>query len=292
MYEAPSSKIILKRIGLTLGVIIGIVAIAWGVISLLKTFTPQAAVIPEPASGRILKPTEVIEAVTTERAISALNPDSFNFQISQTADVIYKPASSSFAIVAQTPHNVLFSSKTAQTTDISREVLDQVAVLLESGGYKKIENVGSARSENPTYATFETPLSVCQLSSSRPSANSITPLYHKLACIDKTTIQTAYESITPLLALFKESGQTVPAYDEVSRTSKTEGNKSLAILYLSGSSDVNSLLFAAIDNKWSYLGNLSGSDGSQTNGKYVLSAELRRTIADPRYSDFLTKNLQ
>ena len=291
MYEAPSGKIILKRIGITLGVIIGIITIAWGVISLLKTFTPQVA-IPEPTSGRILKPAEVIEAVTAEKAVSALSPEAFSFQISQTSDVIYKPASSSFAIITQTPHNVLFYSKTAQATDISKEVREQVAMLLESGGYKKIENVGSARSENPAYATFETPLSVCQLSSSQPAANSATPAYHKLACSDKTAIQAAYEAVTPLLTLFKESGQTVSAYDEVSRTSKTEGSKSLAILNLSGSSGINSLLFAAVDNKWSYLGNLSGSDNSQTNGKYVLNAELRRAIADPRYGDFLTKNLQ
>lgn len=292
MYEAPSNKIILKRIGITLGVILSIIAMAWGVVVLLKAVASQPPA-QEPSSGRILKPLEVIEAFAIEGTIKALGTQNFTLQISQgTADVIYKPASSNFAVVTPTANHALFYSKTPQVADISKEVSEQTDALLESGGYKKIENVGSARSENPVYSTFETSLSVCQLSSSKPATGSSTPSYHKLACLDKTAIQTEYDAITPLLTLFKESGQTAPSYNQISRTGKTEDNKSFAILNLSGEASTASLLFAAIDNKWAYLGSFSGNESSQTNGKYALSEELRRAIADPIYGDFLIKNVQ
>lgn len=292
MYEAPSSKIILKRIGITLGVILGIIAMAWGVVVLLKAVASQPTA-QEPSGGRVLKPAEVIEAFAKEGTIQALNSQDFTTQISQgPADVIYKPASSDFSVVTSTNTQTLFYGKTPQVTDVSREVAEQTTVFLESGGYKKIENTGSARSENPIYTTLETSLSVCQLSSSKPSANSSVPPYHKLACADKAAIQAEYEAMTPLLTLFKESGQAAPVYNEISRTGKTEGNKSFAILNLFGETSTTSLLFAAIDNKWAYIGNLSGNEGSQTNGKYALGEELRRAISDPMYGDFLTKNVQ
>lgn len=292
MYEAPSNKVILKRIGITLGVIAGTVAIAWGVIFLLKATTPQSTP-EEPSNSHILKPSEVIEAFIKEGAIKPLDTQNFALQTSRDlATVIYKPASSNFAVVALASDQALFYSKTPQIPDVSNEVSEQTTALLEAGGYKKIENVGSARAENPTYTTFETSLSVCQLSSSKPVANTSMPSYHKLACTDKTAIQTEYEAITPLLTLFKESGQPAPAYDEVSRTSKTEGNKSLSILNLSGNATTTSLLFAAVNNKWAYLGSLSGNETSASNGKYVIGAELRRVITDPMYGDFLTKNIQ
>lgn len=292
MYEAPSNKIILKRIAITLGVIVGTIAIAWGVILLLKAAAPQP-IANEPASSHILKPAEVIEAFTKEGAIEALSAQDFNLQTSKdSASVIYKPASSNFAVVTLASNQALFYSKTPQAADVSREVAEQTAALLQTWGYKKIENVGSARTENPTYTTFETSLSICQLSSSKPIAGGVIPLYHKLACLDKAAIQAEYDALTPLLTLFKESGQSVPAYDEVSRTTKTDGNKSLAILNLASSSSGTSLLFAAVNNKWTYIGNLSNSEAGPSNGKYILSADLRRAIADPMYGDFLTKNLQ
>lgn len=292
MYEAPSNKIILKRIGITLSVVIGTIAIAWGVILLLKAAAPQPPA-DEPASSHIFKPAEVIEAFAKEGAINALDAQNFALQTSKdSASVIYKPASSNFAVVTLASNQALFYSKTPQAADVSQEVGEQTAALLQTWGYQKIENVGSARTENPTYTTFETSLSICQLSSSKPIAGSAIPLYHKLACLDKAAVQAEYDTLTPLLTLFKESGQAAPAYDEVSRTTKTDGNKSLAILNLAGNSNTTSLLFAAVNNKWTYLGNLSNNEAGSSNGKYILSAELRRAIADPMYGDFLTKNLQ
>lgn len=291
MYESPSSKLILKRIGITLGVIIGVVAIGWGVVSLLKAFTPQVS-SPEPSVGRILKPAEVIEAFSQVGAVQALSADKYTLQLSQTSTtVIHKLASSSFAVATPTTLQVMYYSKTSQVGDDSEEVGKQTTAFMESAGYKKIENSGSAQSQNPRYTTYEAPLSLCQLTSSHPAPASNIPSYHRLVCIDKTEIQAEYEAVTPLLTLFKESGQASPNYNEVTRMSKTEGNKSFSILRLLGDDGSTSLLFAAVDNKWTYLGNLSGTEGSQTNGKYSISSELRRAMADPLYGDFLTKNI-
>lgn len=294
MHETTPNSILLKRIAITLAVIIGIIAIGWGVITLLKAVTPEKTQ-PSNEQGRILKVNEVIETFGKNNSIPALNPDIYQTQETSTssADVIYKPASSSFAVATPTTYQALFFEKKASSNSDVATVQEQTTSFMKQSGYEKVENAGMTQSDNPAYVTYNAPLAVCQLKSIRetepPSANLTS---HQLSCQEKTAIQTEYDTINSLLTLYKESGQAEITFTQAIRTIKTEGNKSLTILSLSGDTQNTALLFAALDNKWSYLGNLSGNGQTPSNGKYVITSELRQAINDPRYGDFLTKNLQ
>ena len=129
--------------------------------------------------------------------------------------------------------------------------------------------------------------SVCQLTSAPTSA----PPYYLIACADKADIQKEYTKVEELLALYKKSHQLDPFTKAISST-VTSSNKSMTTLALTTAHQHPVLLFAAIDDKWSYLGDLGGGTAATSNGKYSISSEIQSAIRNPKYGDFLVRNLQ
>lgn len=276
-----------KRIILIVGVLLVIGAIGAGAITLLRTILPKSTT-DNAASSAVLSPTEVIAAFKTPGTIKGLE-ESYQEQSNQTgAQIIYTSEGRKYAISVSSKHTALFYAKaTGQTNDQSL-IQEQSTAFITSKGYEKTANTGQATSENPAYLTFKSAIGVCQLVSAQPTNLPNSHAYYLATCADSTAINQEYSTTEMLLTLYKNANEA-PRFTMASRINQTEDNKQLSVVSLSGEGKPLSLLFAAIDNNWEYIGDLSDTSSGESSGKYTISAEMRGKINDARYGDFLRR---
>ncbi|HET6747370.1 MAG TPA: hypothetical protein VFH06_04670 [Candidatus Saccharimonadales bacterium] len=276
------------HIAIFIAYIIAVFAVGFGVIVLLKSAAPQPSIV-KPSS---LSAAEITKEYAKPDAVKALSSNDYTAQADQTTDgtVIYRSSTASYIINAPAKNHVLFAGKKPMTKDDTPTVQEQTTAFMKDKGFEKAGNVGTARSQNPSHATYQNDKAVCVLTSTKTVEGSNLPPYHELACADKTSIQDEYAATDKLLALYKNAGGNAP-FTEVARQTKTEGNKALSIVSLINNEQSTALLFASVDNQWAYIGNLNDNSGV-SNGKYAVSDQVRQAVADPKYGDFLTKNIQ
>lgn len=272
------------------GGLILVTTIALGVVYFLKNVIPKATNSLTPTQVTAASPNEVIEAVKNPETIKDLS-DKYLLQNSDTTThVVYRGGNRNYTVSTPTKLQAMYSAKNGKDAGDLQKIQDQITTFMQSKGYDKINNTGTATSENPSYLTYASTGAVCQLTTSKPAEGAPTLLpYVAVACVEKGTVDQEYTAIDTLLTIYKQT-QALPDFSEIIRTTKTDADKSMAILSLSGGQDTPSLLFAAIDDNWTYIGNLNGSGA--TNGKYTITPEMRTRINDPKYGDFLKKNLQ
>lgn len=276
----------LKTVGIVVGVAALAVAIGIGVVALLKSIAPREEG-PVAESKKQLSAKEAVDAFGISGAIQGL-ASGYQQQKTESAagSVVYKAEGKSYSVTATTPYLTLFTAKDTSKDDVQL-IRDEVTVFMSASGYK--ESVGQQASDGtgPFYTTYESNDSVCQLVSSGSASSGGAKPYHLLACVAKSTITDEYAMVERLTDLYAKKSK-VPAFAQVTRSEQHEGKKALSVLLLSGEKNVR-LLFAAIDDKWEYIGNLSS--GSKTNAKFTVSAELETAIRNPKYGDFLTRNI-
>jgi hypothetical protein len=278
-----------KQIIIVVACLLGAVAVGWGAIFILKTLEPTRT---STTPTEVLGAADIISQYSADNAVKGLSTDMYNKQVDNNneATVIYKASGATYTIDAPAKHSALFAVKDAATPNDTSSIQQQTTAFIEQRHYKKVDNTGSAVSSNPSFITYANDRAVCQLSSAPSDAGL--PGYHKLSCANKSEIQAEYTATDTLLALYNSKNPS-PIFTESLRTTQTEGNKSLAILSLTGNDKKPEklLLFAAIDGHWSYIGDLNDSQ-AESNGKYAISAEVRQAINDPKWGDFLAKNIQ
>lgn len=272
----------------TILLIIGLLiaaSLAVGVTMLLRNiFTPkppQAEIAATPA-------TEVIAAVKTNGAIKALENYQEQSTNSASGQIMATQDGKNYAISIPTKLTVLFFAKTPGPQNDTATVEQQISSLMTEKGYSTSENTAQAKkSENPHYTTYKSNVGICQLASAQPTVPSGLA-YHTISCTDNSSLSQEYNSIETLLTLYKKEHQPV-SFTQATRTVVTEENKALALLNLNGESNTL-LLFAAIDNNWEYMGDISS--GTNSNGKYSISQDVQSKIDDSRWENFLKKNLK
>jgi len=278
----------LKRVVLVVGGLILLVGIAYGVVFLLKNVMPKATTSLTPTQVTPAAPAEVIANFTTPDTIKGLS--TYQLQTTSTGDayIIYRSGNYSYTISTPTKLQAIFYAKEKGKQDDKKTIEEQATTFMQSKGYDKINNTGPASAENPSYVTFASSEAVCQLVNTQP-ADATMLAYYSIACVEKSAIDQEYVAVEKLLGIYKQSQQP-PTFEEAVRTAKTEGDKSFAIVTLGGADQHSALLFVAIGDAWTYVGNLNST--IETNGKYSISSEIRKVINDPKYGDFLKKNIQ
>lgn len=283
---SPLKRILL--IGLCLLVIGGVGA---GAIALLRTFLPKSNTSTDTNSSGVLPSNEVVAAFKTPGAIKGFEAGYDQQAERAEARVIYRAEGRKYTLSTPTKHSVLFFAKSTDQPNDTSSIQDQTTAFITTKGYERTENTGSTKSENPAYITYKSAIGTCQLTSSQPATIPGSLAFHALACADSTTIAQEYSTTEMLLTLYRNTHPT-PSFSESSRTSANEDNKMLSIISLSGDGARASLLFAAIDGNWEYIGDLGSTSEADSNGKYTVSAEMRSKINDARYGDFLKSRIQ
>jgi hypothetical protein len=288
--EHQKRILIAKRIVIAVLVIVALISVGIGVALLLKNIAnnPAGSQLPASANNQNIVPAapsaaSIIDGYTSLGTIRVFTE---NYQVQQDptapSSIMYKADDQSYTVNITTNHYALFYANSTTQPNDSATVLAQTSTYLQSKGFKKLDPLPGS-----SMVTYTQLGAVCQLTSTPTS----TPPYYLIACADKADVQKEYSKIESLLNLYKKSHQ-LDTFTKATSSTITSGSKSMTTIALSTAHQHPVLLFAAIDDKWSYLGDLGGGTASTSNGKYSLSTEIQAAIRDPKYGDFLTHNLQ
>lgn len=183
--------------------------------------------------------------------------------------------------------------KTAQKNHTSIKASTE-SFLVKSGLDKK---PNPQTGDNPTYTVFDSDQTTCQLIDLPPMIKNGALL--GLACVKKSVINDQYATINKLLALFSGNKADIASPEFIRLNTIKEANKTLSTTDVYGiglKKTAISLFFAAIDDKWEYIGQLPLSTGTtETNQTAIsrnISGELKTAINNQKYGDFLKKNVK
>jgi hypothetical protein len=288
MKSNEAQEVIKKRLIITLVVALAAIALAVVTIVALKSVVPKV----ESSNVRnvaALKASEVISAYGTSGTVKALNETVYSQQVNSESEsrVLYKADGHSYITSVPAKDHLLFYVKNKLEKDDSAEVQAQTTAFMEARGLSKV-NLKVSAANTPMYTTYKNDATVCQLIDSGIDTQLASPSYHELACVATAAVQGEYALIDKLVGLYKNSHQ-LAEFSQAIRVATSEGNKSLSIISFVGIQSHPALLFAAIDGNWSYVGDIGS--GTTSNGKYALTPDVKSAIADPKYADFLQKNI-
>lgn len=276
----------LKTAGIIVGVAVLAVAIGIGVVTLLKSVAPREEG-PVVENKKQLNAQDAVGSFGTVGTIQGLSSDYQRQKTeSSTGSITYKKEDKAYSVVTATPYVAIFTAKDANKDDVQL-IRDETTVFMSASGYKESAGQQASDGTGPFFTTYESNESICQLVSSGGAVAKGVKSSHLLACVAKVAIDDEYAMVEQLTALYAKK-TTVPTFAQVTRSEQREGKKALSVMLLSGEKNVR-LLFAAIDDKWEYIGNLSS--GSKTNAKFAVSTELEAALRNPKYGDFLTRNI-
>ncbi len=277
-----------KRIVLILFSICIVIITISVTVYLLNTFGTSTS---DKAQNTTTKPLDIISVYSKPGSIAGLPRNIYKMQLSYASAVIYKTSAHTYEIVTPTSKSVKFTSIFQTKTDDTTAVKDQTKTFMEKNGFKIASFNPKDMASVVTYTTFKSNDAVCQLSRVNKSSTSDSPSYYSLSCADISAIDSEYSKTENLLSVYKNQQQTLPSFTKSVTISKTEGNKAYSIVVLSGAGVHNKLLFAAIDNEWEYLGDLSAGITAGSKVKYALTPELKAKINDTEYGTFISKDI-
>jgi hypothetical protein len=284
-----------RRIVTIVVIVIAVMAVAVGVALLLKNVVKPGYTPPNaPQVGQTTTPlapssASVINDYVTSDTLHSL---SNNYQLEPDGSVdswiIYKADHQTYAINVPASHHATYYAVSHSQQNDSQTFQTQTTTFMQSRGFQKASS--SAPSTDPAAATVLTYTdlgSVCQLTGTPSSV----PAYYSLACADKTDVQKAYSTAQTLLTLYQKSHQ-LNSFTQAITDTNTSGNNTMTTISLTMTTAHPILLFVATNNVWSYIGDLGGSIGEISNGKYVITPDVADAMHDPRYGTFLTHYLQ
>lgn len=273
----------IKLIAGAVGMFVAVAALTFG---LLTIIFPKTADTDKPAVSKATSPKEIIEAFNKPGAISGLDQYSRVEQSTPGMNTINYTKPGSYLITVIATDVAAYEQKDSQKEDNEATTVSAVEALLTKLGLTKATATASA------YRVFDSENSVCQLltlpkMSTRPASVN-------LSCADIATVSKAYEEIDTLLALQQKATSTQTKPTSIQKVTVSEGNKTLVTLNTFGDEpNTKTLLFAAINDTWEYLGerplSTGTTEGSPTILDRTLSNDLKAKIADPKYEGFLQK---
>lgn len=256
--------------------IVMVIIIAIVTILMFSNFTKKA-----PVASKSLSATKLVDSYKTAMAAQSLVKDQYTTR--STDDTIkYQLSGKKYTIEVKADKSLLFQAKAFSATD------DTAFFQSETTKFMQQQQLTKATSSNTSYSKsqlFTSDNAVCELTDIFPPSAAKSPQRHQMSCIDLTKIKNEYSSIAKLLALNPNSS-SYKNITNISKTGDSKSNVTYATLTISHDETTDRVLFAAVDNNWSYLGKFDSS----SIGQYSLSDELKIAINDPKYKGFLTEN--
>lgn len=253
------------------------------VFALVKIF-PQ----DNSSSTAVLSPADIIAKVKTNGTISGLDKDyTIPKQSLVSVNTISYTADNSYTIQAPSEVSVQFEQNDKQAPQNSTSV----KAALDSFLTKKanLKKATSGTNALPLMTVYDSDTTTCQVFDMPPFGKSGAVL--ALACVKKSVINDQYASINKLLALYSGTKSDIASPVSIRTNTITQKNMTLTMLDLYGlktKTGAVTLIFAAIDDKWEYIGQrlISATDATAIVDNSI-SSELKAKLADPRYNGFL-----
>lgn len=274
-------QVLIRRGFIVLAFIVALAGVGFGTVYFLKNIAHKKDDTSKKSSSALDS-----RSVIAAYKITGLSDSTYRQEGGAVATVSFKSEERAYSVSASTDQVALFQAKGKQSTDDYRLVQDQTDSFMKANGYQEVESQIKSVSGGPFYRTYQSDSAVCQLTDSGLNVPEGALSYHMLACIEKTAIAKEYDVTEKMLALYKKANN-LSVFISVSRSSVVEGDKSLMTFDLVVDNKNTKLLFAAINDNWEYICNLSGNSG-ETSTKYVITADAKKALQNPKYGDFLT----
>jgi hypothetical protein len=247
------------------------------------------SIIPNKNNSKAISASEVISSLNGSTDISSLSSKLYQKQINNSSSINFELTGKSYSVSVQTKLSTLFFAVSKSQQNDNSLVQTQMTTLMNK--YKLEKSSSPDNSTNDlAYTTFVSDKAVCQLEDTNPPANSGMLRSHKLSCADKTDIDSEYTAIEKLLAIHDKS-QTAIKFTKALRITKTDKNVSYSTIYLSSDTSQSILLFAAVNDNWEYLGDLSAGDIKYSTGLYIITPEIKAKISDPKYNGLIVQEI-
>lgn len=205
--------------------------------------------------------------------------------VAGTFGVFYAAPSSEYSVRVTAQHAVGYPVSLAQAKVLTGAKA-YTTQYLQAIGFQLDTSLSESSSMRDA-STYASDSAVCQLFLADPVEGADGMV--QFGCVTKADVQKEYEFTQKLLAL--HSSNEGGAIKEASRNySVTEGDKSLTLLTVRKAERTVQELYAAIGDDWEYIATTNDGSGA-VNGKYSLSDDARAALSDPKYGDFLTRNL-
>lgn len=280
-----------KRIVIIAVILVAVFAVGMGVALLLKNVSNFAKDQNTTPSNDSTAPTQTVP--TAASVISGyINPQTVRvftqrYQLQQDttapARIMYTAEGQKYEVSLSTSSYAMFYAKGAAEPGDAALVQQKTTAYLEGKGFQK-----TTAEKGSNLTTYANSGSVCQLTSEPASS----PAYYLMACADKVDVEKEYSTIEGLLDLYRKNNK-LAAFSRAITSTVTSSNKAMTTISLTTAPPAHPvLLFAAVDDKWDYIGNVGDGNAATSNGKYSLTPQINAAIHDPKYGDFLANNLQ
>jgi len=273
-----------SKLRVAVTVLLGLVVVAGLTILALKVILPQLHHTSATVS-LTSQPTAQSVVANFQRAgaIPALTGFTMQPVSTSMSGLVYREQGQTYDVYVTSPDAAAYSAK--KSLDFTT-ISSQVTALLKSDGLAVARTDLSPVTPAVTYAGDTI---VCRLGGSQAGQTAS----YQFVCLAKDSITAEYTAIAKLLALYKKAmpGDTLN-FTLANRTYAKEGNKQSALLSLTSADNHTKprmLMFGAVDNSWEYITDINS--GTVNQGKYMISNAALQALHNPKYGDFLLKQL-
>jgi|GEM_PF-1321996 len=240
-------------------------------------------------NSKAISASEVIKNINGAADIASLSSGLYQKQINNSSSVSFELNGKAYSVYVQTKMSTLYFAVSKSQPNDDSSVQSQITALMNKYELVKASGPNTSTSDL-TYTTFAGYKAVCQLEDSNPPANSGMLRSHKISCVDKTDITNEYAAIEKLLTIHDKS-QAGIKFTKALRITKTDKTVAYSVIYLSKDTAQSTLLFAAVNDSWEYLGDLSSGDAKYSTGQYIITPELKTLISNPKYNGLIVQEI-
>jgi len=237
-----------------------------------------------------ISPTSIISNYIKPGVITGLSTDLYSQQSNLAATIQYRLGNKDYSVNIATKDSLIFYALNKTQKNDASLIQNQTLKFLKQYGLTKTSNSSTA-SDVMLTTTYSNSDNVCQLVDFNPSTVFSVSTYHEISCTDSKAIINEYSTIENLLNIYKKI-QKVTDLTKAIRFTAKDKDVSYSIIYLTTQTSQLSLLFAAVNNNWEYIGDLSAGDIKYISGKYIITPEIKSKISNSKYKGFLLNNIQ
>lgn len=269
-----------KKIKFSIGAVVFVVAVSITTVFLLKKFVGKAE--PKPGQTAVnIKAVDIIRKFN-DNPPRALSSDVYNQQLKTIATVNYKLIGHKYEVSLSTDNSVTMSLRDVDKHGDDAAIRMQVANFMDKLGLRTSDYDLYGAGKEFKYRTYVGKGVVCQSLANQDQAS-----FYQLACVDQQDISKKYTEIDKYLAIYDKKID----FDQALIQSGSKDNLAYAIVSLNADKQHNKLLFAAVSDKWAYLGDLLAGGKQYSNGKFSITPDLQKRISDAKYKGYLDEVL-
>lgn len=277
------NKIFNKKIIFWVEAVLIVLFVAFSTVLILKTIFSKQKVINQSA-GQVLDSAEIVKSFS-DKPVKSLSGDSYGRQMNLIATLKYKLDDKDYELLVESKDSMLFSVDKSVLGD-TKVVKSEITDFMKINGFSKAYYKPYGSDGSLEYSTYTNSSTVCQFSNSKLNSQ-VKFLSFEMVCLDKKVIQDKYIQVDKLLATDKKTKQ-LNGFSQALIQTESKGNLAYATISLNSNKSHQKLLFAASRNSWEYLGDLLAGGKQYSNGKYSITPELRQSIKNSKYGDFLS----